>query len=86
MRGQFLQPHLVIMQEPLLRIIYEHGRSYVHRVYQAEPLLDFALMNQVSYRLGNIYKTASIRHFEPKVLRKAFHTRLMPSSLADCNN
>jgi hypothetical protein len=85
MGGQFLQPHLVIMQESFLRIIYENRRGYMHGVYQTKTLLDATLAHEVHHRLGDIHETTAIRHFEPKVFCQAFHQLLMPKSMSARN-
>ena len=43
MRRQALQPHLVIVQQPVCRIVYENRSGNVHRIHQAKAFLNPAL-------------------------------------------
>ena len=65
MMCELLQPDLVVMQEPFLGIVYEHCRSYMHGIHEAQALLDAALPHEALHGSGDIYETATMRHLEP---------------------
>lgn len=77
-RGELLQPNLVIMQQPILRIVYEHRCSYVHGIHQTESLLNPTLLHKLFDRVRYIHETATIWHFEPELFSEAFHDLDMP--------
>src|SRR5947207_1374834 len=45
----------------------------MHSIYQAKPLLDSALVDQVGHRVANVHKPTPARNFKPKMLGKALH-------------
>ena len=57
----------------------------MHGIHQTKTFFHPAFTHEVSDSVGDVHKTAPIRHFEPEVLRKAFHASLMPNWMAHSN-
>ncbi len=74
-RGQFIEPDLVIMQKALLGIVDKNGGRDMHRVDQTDSFPDAAFSNQVLYGPGDIDKASAPRDFEPKLFSKTFHAQ-----------
>ena len=59
--------------------------SDMHRVDEAQPLLDPAFTDQSLNRTGDIEVAASIGNFEPKVLRQGFHHPMQAQATLPAN-
>src|SRR5215471_11815173 len=68
MRGQFLEPYLVVVQEPFFGIIDKHRGCYVHCIHKAEAFLDSTFPYEFLDGLSDIDEPASVRNFKPQVL------------------
>ena len=79
MRGELFQPHIVVMQQTILRIIYEDRRGYMHGIHQTDALFDSAFLHQSLDGTGNVNEPPAIRDFKPKIFRERFHMDWMPT-------
>lgn len=78
MRRKFLEPRIVIMQQPVFSIIYENGSGDVHCVDQANPLLNAAFAHQILDGLRDIHKPTPMWNLKPQMFGQAFHEMVMP--------
>ena len=67
MRGQLLEPNLVVVMQTAFVIVDKYGSGDVHRVYQAKSFLDSALPQQVFDRAGDIDEAPASGNLKPKV-------------------
>ena len=65
---QFLKPNFVVVMQAALVVVDEYGRGDVHRVAEAEPLLDAAFADQFFDGAGDVDEAPAARNFKPKVL------------------
>src|SRR5882762_8259775 len=63
-RGQLLEPALVVLMEPRLVVVDEHARGDVHRVHQAEPLAHAALPHGFLHLVGDVHEVHARRDLE----------------------
>ena len=73
-RGQFFEPNVVVVKETLLGIIDKYRGSNVHGVDEAKPFPNPALAHQIFDSAGDINKSSSSRHLEPKLFPETFHS------------
>src|SRR5262249_27541215 len=77
-RSKFFQPCLVVVMQSRFVVVDKDRSSDMHRVHQAKPFGHTALLNQFLNFWCDVDEAASIRHFEPKMFCKRFHSeRLM---------
>jgi hypothetical protein len=72
-RGQFLEPNIVIVVESAFVVVDENRRGYMHRVAEAQSFIDAAPQKQVFDDGGDVDEAARAFDFEPEMLGQLFH-------------
>ena len=72
-RGEFFQPHVVVVEQAVLGVVDEDAGGDVHGVDEAQPLLHVALADERGDGLGDVHKAAPGRHFKPELFGERFH-------------
>jgi len=71
--GQFLQPLIIILMQPRLVIVNEHGGGDVHGVDKGQAFPDAALLEAGLYLGSDVHKSPLGGNIEPQLLAKALH-------------
>ncbi len=73
MRRELLQPDIIVIQQPVLRIIDVNTRGNVHGVDEAQTFLHAAFADEFLDRVGDVQIIAPVRRFKPEMFSKRFH-------------
>src|ERR1043166_3430357 len=73
MRGQLLEPDVVVVQKSVLIVVDEHRGGDVHGIDEAKPFLDPTLIDQLGHRITDVHEPPPRWHLERKIFRKRFH-------------
>ena len=68
MGRQFLEPHIIIVEQSILGVVNVNAGGDVHGIDQAKPFLYFAFPDKFLHGGGNVEVTTTLGDFEPKVL------------------
>ena len=82
----FLQRNFIVTVQAALVVVYEYSRGDVHRVHQAQSLVDAALHHEVRDRFRDVHEAAPRRHIEPEMFGKTFHSRNVKREPANGND
>jgi len=77
-RGQFLQPLLIVVVQPPLVVVDEHAGRNVHRIYQHKSLLHAAFPYSLFHLAGDVDQFAALASVESKVFGVKFHSFISP--------
>src|SRR5581483_4565966 len=72
-RGEALEPALVVLVEARLVVVDEDGRGDVHGVHEHEPLAHAALRDGAGDLARDVHEPAPRRDVEPELLAMALH-------------
>lgn len=74
MRGEFLQPDIVIVQQAVLGVVDIDAGRDVHGVDEAKPLLHAALAHELGDGVGDVEIIPPMRRLEPEMFGEVFHS------------
>ena len=72
-RGDPLQPFLVVVMQTAFVVIDEHGGGDVHGVDQTKPFLNSTFMQRFLHLAGDVDKSAAGWDVEPEFFAIGFH-------------
>src|SRR5450432_1527089 len=72
-RRQLFQPDLVVVMEPALVVVDEHGRGDVHGVNQTKAFAHAALTNEFLNLRRDVDEPAPAGNFKPEIFGERFH-------------
>src|SRR6266487_700465 len=68
MRGEFLEPYFIVVEQAALVIVYEDRGGDMHGIHQAHPFLNAAFGDEGFDRLRDIHEPPPVRNLEPQIL------------------
>jgi hypothetical protein len=73
-RREALEPVVEVLDEPRLGVVHVDGGRDVHRVHEAEPVLDPGGCDERLHLLGDVHVVAPLRRLEGEVVGGVLHS------------